>query len=432
MKKKITRIVGVAISLVLVCSLAIALAPAAPVNEVSADPGSGIWTKFPTPRSGALSDYLMTSTSNTQVGPGPVAQAIDGTLYVYWDVGEVDDLYKSTDNGRTWGRCSSSTDEMPSMTIVDIACSRQDANILYVASTANTIYRSNDAGATFSAISSLGSYLDNTDEQITSLDVGYDGSDHWIVVGTARALSADGEVYIKQDPYLGAWQPQDITDNRRVLDVACAPDFATTNPLVVAVTDNGAPGDIGPNRHTWVEYQWSGGAWSRVWEIRPEVAAGVEYPTDGNALSADIVFPGDFESPWPNPNVFIGISSANIFAGDVYNAVGTNVIDCQADGVYSATNVNSLAIAGTVGDAMLLAGTTDETNIYHSEDDGGTWADSKYDPSGTGLNAYVAVQDDYYDSGIGWAFVGGTEGAMSQTPNFGISWYQISLINTDL
>ena len=119
MKKEILKLAGAALAIVLVLSLVVALVPLAQATPVSA--GDAKWTKFPTPRQGALSNYLVVpvGAANQVVyaaGPGPVAKAIDGTLYAYWDVGEAAkgaNLYKSGDNGRSWTRCyfSGSSDD---------------------------------------------------------------------------------------------------------------------------------------------------------------------------------------------------------------------------------------------------------------------------------------------------------------------------------
>ena len=204
MKKKILSILGAGLALVMVLSLVVALAPANQVQEVQASPDAGAWSKFPTPRPGALSKYLLVGTSAAgaseyRAGPGPIAKAIDGTLYCYWDVQETDDLYKSADNGRTWSRCSTATDELGGTSgsfgtaIIDIACSPDDADLLYVADN-TTVYKSTDAGGTFTTVAALPSPV-GTACPISNLDAGFDGTAHWIVVGTANA--SGGEVYIK-------------------------------------------------------------------------------------------------------------------------------------------------------------------------------------------------------------------------------------------
>jgi len=443
MKKKISTILGVALAVVLVLTLGAAfVAPAAQAD-------AGAWTKFPTPRPGSLNDYLLTTTDNTTIanpvdpigspagGPGPLVKSpVDGALYAFWKVGEPSDVYKSTDNGRSWTRLGKGTGDpiQDADYIIDIACSREDADLVYALGSDNSVYRTDDGGGTWSTLSDITDttgYETLKGEWATCIDAGYDGSSHWVVVGT-KTVSAGalyGDVYIKQDPYLGPWMAQSLTANRSVIDVACAPDFAERNQLVIAVTDNGTTVDDGC---TLVTYQYGGGGWTHETEIKWNDSTTTTACTGGNITSADIAFPSDFTSTWSAaPDYFVGINTAYT-GGDVYHVIAGTVLDCDIDGSLSATNVRSIALVGETGDTKLLVGTADEADVYHSEDNGDTWYDSKYDPSGNYYNAYVEVADDYYDSGIGWAAVGGFEGALSQTKNYGVHWYQISLINTDI
>jgi len=94
MKKKIPSIVGLVLALTLALSLGAGFIPA---NTAEANPGVTKWEKFPTPRQGSLSDYILVPTtagvSKWAAGPGPLEKGLDGTLFAYWDVGAATNLY---------------------------------------------------------------------------------------------------------------------------------------------------------------------------------------------------------------------------------------------------------------------------------------------------------------------------------------------------
>lgn len=256
MKKKMYKTLGVALTVMLLASLTVGLA------ATPAAAGDGAWTKFPYPRPGALSGYTLvpvdtSDASKWAAGPALLERAIDGTLYAYWDVGETDDLYKSTDEGRSWSRCSSSTDDLPSATLVDITLSLEDSDTLYVATTTE-VYRSTNAGSTFTK---LGAISLASNEVISCLSVGFAGGTHWIVVGTDNTTTTttyNGEVYIKEDTFAGAWNAQNVnagfTGTYDVRDVAVSPNFATeADAQIVAVITNATT--------TYVAYQYGSAAW---------------------------------------------------------------------------------------------------------------------------------------------------------------------------
>jgi len=99
MKKKILRIFGVALTLVMVLSLAVALAPVASVNEVSASPGELKWDEITAPKISPDDDddYVLYPGSDV----GAIAIAPDG-LTMFAAGGDLTQIFKSTDSGYTW------------------------------------------------------------------------------------------------------------------------------------------------------------------------------------------------------------------------------------------------------------------------------------------------------------------------------------------
>ena len=433
MNKKISSILGVALVLALVLTLGAAFVPAnTPVAQ--ADPGVTKWEKFPTPRQGSLNDYLLVPTSsgvsNWAAGPGPLEKGLDGALYAYWDVGAATNLYKSTDMGRSWSRCSGSTssDVLYHKAIVAIAPAPDDPDLVYVTD-GTGVFKSSNGGSSFTEVAppTLSS------ETITCLSIASDGDNHWIIIGTALDSGYGGKVWVKQDPYLGPWQDQAMTSGFNVRAIAASPNFEEeTNPQIVAVTDNAT--------NTYVRYQWGGGAWTKKAELKCDPrSAQVSF---GNVTTADIGFPEDYDSTGSNTHLFVAIdgagSDADDAGGDIYEVYYTTAYDVDISGSDGGeVDVTSIALGGGSGDEKLIAGAANSRNVYYSTDSASTWTASKKDASGPATtNVYVEVADDFYESGICWAAVNGSsvgdQSALSQSDDFGKSWYQISLIDTEI
>jgi len=137
MKRKFSKILGVALALVMVVSMTVVFA--APVAA-----GEEELTAVDLPVVGVNGDWFITPTI---LSLGPIAKAIDGTLYLYMNntVAADDDLYKSEDDGRTWEATFYDAEVGLTAPIVDIACSPEDADVVYVA-TATNVYKTDDAG----------------------------------------------------------------------------------------------------------------------------------------------------------------------------------------------------------------------------------------------------------------------------------------------
>jgi photosystem II stability/assembly factor-like uncharacterized protein len=447
MKNKIYKILCVVLTLALLSSFVAGLATPAAAAD-------GAWTKFLYPRAGGLSGYVLTPFDTTRTppattwsaGPGPIQKAINGDLYAYWDVGEATNLYKSTDGARSWTRCDSATGPLHAIVgtpLVAIACSPQDAKTVYVTDD-TTVFKSADAGATFSSLMA-GPWASGT---ITCMDIGYNSGSHWIVVGTAS--STGGEVYLKSDVYGSAWAAQNVQVGQpaaggpyNVMAVACSPNFATeAKPQIVAVITG-----LSGTRHTYVTYQYGGGAWNAASSLNAELkynpAPGTPF---GVVRYAAIAFPADYNSTYGARDLFVAVDDAvgTSYGADVYHVSSNAASDLDIGGANTSTRVGSIALGGSSGNCKLLAGDFGTPTlkypaagaIWYSTDSGSTWLNTKKAPSGD-FPAYVVCASDYFDSGKAWVATGdklsvGEGSAISLTNDWGKSWSQISLINTDI
>jgi hypothetical protein len=421
MKKK-TKIFGLGLSLVMVLTLLSALVPAA----VMASPADNEWEEFDVPKEAKSGDWALAPTdvgSESSLKMGPIAKAIDGTLYCYvgpTTILEDTDytLFKSSDGGREWEYTGDVKD-----TIVDIACSPDEADVLYYATTTD-VYKSDDAADEFSKMISPTLASD----VITSLDCALLGDDYVTVIGTADG-SGNGYVYLFDEGGRTSanWSDQSV-GSYDVYGVAMSPNYSSDKQIVAVVTDG---------TQTKVTTRKGSGGWNSaigdaVLEQGDVSGANVEV-----TAQAAIEFPSDYDSDPDegNANLFVGItdnSSGSDTGGDVYGFIGIDGADksvCLDKGVN--LDITDIAVTGPFDDAIILAGTTDtdKDNVKRSDDGGGTWYNCKKEPSGDAGKVYLVMADDYEDTAMAWAANGGTNGGVSLQVK-DRHWNTIGLINT--
>ena len=350
---------------------------------------------------------------------------------------EPGELFKSTDDGRTWEATyySDATYGVVGGGIMAIAPSSIDADIVYVAD-ANYVYKTEDGGGTFAYVAQDSLEADTTlgegaigRESITCLAVGYVNDEPHVYVGSATwGASAYGDVhYIYDVAFGGDWTHLDIggtTDGVfDVYGIGCSPDFDSDALAVAIATDETA---------TWACSNYGA---STTWtNIEIEEADTTDIPANE---ASDPVFPSDFDYD-DAYEVFVGITDGT--GGDVYLVTDLRSYDLDITGAVANTeSIISLALVGEIGATMLLAGANDAADVWYSDDDGETWYNALgygKPPSGDGPT-YVLMADDFEtsDTPTAWAATSsGTnlEGAVSLTVDGGATFNQISLIDTDI
>ena len=455
MKRKIFKILGVAITLGIVLSLVFAGLPVnAAVEKINE------WYTFDYPVAGSAGDWFRQGTGSEAIDAiGPMAEAINGDLYAYVElgVGYTDHLFKSTDGGRTWAATGyEELDIVPDIEgdpptqgvqppgeIVDMVCSSIDEDILYVTD-GNYVYKTVDGGDTFDFVArdSLEEQIKGacgitiTNQPITCIDVGYDTDDNpFVFIGTAES----GTVYwIGEAGYPATWTDLQLScyggGGYDAYAVGCAPDWADSKETFVVVsngTDTHVISTIGVTC-----------SWTEVAELKEDCVTSF-----GTQLASRIGFPDDWEE---TETLFAGVTGDYLnFGGDVYlvtvtsppsDAIDLNVagISTGCVGVIDATNIISLDIFGDTEEASLIAGVygyvslpdfDEGTNVYCSEDGGWSWDVSAKDPTGE-EETYVLW---YGDSAL--AATSGYECAVSLCcgEEFPCEfWNQISLIATNI
>jgi len=386
--------------------------------SAAASPGEDEWDTFSYPSDGSASDWFRSD--NISDGPGPMAIAIDGTLYVYaTDDGE-EHLFVSDDDGRTWSK-TDYEDDVTGGAIVAIAPSSIDADVVYVAD-ANYVYKTDDAGDSFAAVAdaSLASAVITTSENITCLTVGYTADDEpYIFFGTSTESNAGHVYYLAEEAYGAAWDDLTI-GSYDVYGIGVSPDFASDS-LVAAVAAEATPSTIIATNDGVV------GDWTSLVLL-----------DDGSANftlaeASDPIFPADFDFD-DAYEFFVGVvGDAHVTStdGGVYRIYDETAFDLLDD---IDADIISLDLVGNIGSTLLIAGQNDVADVWYSTDDGDNWdsaASEGKNPSGTGPT-WVVMDEDFADTDTAWAAAEGAEGGVSLTADGGETFNQISMISTDL
>ncbi len=213
------------VGLLLLLSLLVSVSPLTPAV---AAPDEAKWFGVNIPTEGKAGNRVLASGSDV----AHLTIAIDGTLYAYVN-GLTYTLYKSTDEGRSWSYSSEVTDA-----IADIACSRLDADIIYITDGSH-VYKSDDAGASFSTVADTSLPTLDANESITCLDVGYDASDDpYVFIATADTDGGDfgGVYYLPEADSEAEWTDLQV-GSYDVYSIAGSPEFKGDSQIIAIATD---------------------------------------------------------------------------------------------------------------------------------------------------------------------------------------------------
>lgn len=399
---------GRLVLIVLVWLVAAVLSPVGSASAASGDEAK--WSGVNIPAEGQAGGWMLAQGSDIQ----HVTMAVDGTLYAYGK-GLSYTLLKSVDDGYSWsgvGQVQGS--------IADIAVAPNDASLVYYA-TSSSVYKSADAGNSFIQLPSNPGGAGSNNVEITSIDVTYFGS-YLVAVGTRDIDSGDyGGVYTLDEGTSFTWADSNV-GNYDVYDVALSPNFPGDRKLLAAVTDE---------TDTLVATRVADAAWgATVGNARLDRDnSGLPTPV-AVAVSADIVFPDDYDAVTGSHTLFVAIDTGG-GNGDVYRVSGTVAVDINVASTYGLSNIDisSLAVSGNTSAVHLLAGAADSAQVYFSSDGGLSWAKGTKPPTGQARSC-VVMAADFASSGLAYVATSGEDSAFSYTADGGTIWNQLSLIDT--
>ena len=361
-------------------------------SPLLADPDPVKWSRVNIPTEGKAEGWVLASASDVQ---NPT-MASNGTLYAYGK-GLSYTLYQSTDNGYSWSAIGKVKDN-----IVDIAIAPDD--VVYYA-TSSKIFKSVDGVKKFVALPIPGGAGVNNIE-ITSLDISR-LNNNIIVVGTRNTnnIQHNGGIYLLDEATF-TWTDTSL-GNYDVYGIALSPNYPADRQIIAIVSDE---------TDTFITSNFGGGWGKTIANAKIDNLVPV---------SASIAFPEDYE-PSIIVSYFVAIDSGGLNQGDVYRVENSLVSDLNIN-----VDVSGLAVSGGAPMANLIAGAADSAEVYLSNDGGRNWQRSTKPPTG-GSKAYVVMAPDFATSGRAYAATSGTESAFSCTTDGGITWNQLSLIDTTL
>jgi hypothetical protein len=418
MKNKILSILGV----VTVVTTLLAIVGVTPVSAATQ-----AWSSIAAPATSAGTTYV-----------GPMAKAVDGTLYTAsaWDDGDMDGdggifIYKSTDFGRTWTQTASQpsessangmkansnvfSDPLATQTnvITDIQCPGTDGNTVYVTD-GYDIFKSVNGGTTWAAEVNLNDNIagsTSSSKFIVSISIGtYNGTVEVFAAVTSFGAGTGGAYVLNETVSNNPWANLNVGTQRPlpfssldVTKVLVDPAFGTTQMVMAVISDY--TDNVTRVSTKYGVLQWDTTANDVVLQY------GVNGTPTGGApvlLTSDIYLPTDFSSTVTsnNMNLFVSTctmpgaateSGVNGFS-DVFQAyfgpaaiANTPAYDMDVAGANTAFNVTGMDGVGAFATAnIMVSGYTNTTSglpsakpmVFTTKNGGISWSAAAKNPTG--------------------------------------------------
>ena len=364
------------------------------------------WVPVNIPTEGVAGKWTLAAGSDIRC----LTMANDGTLYCYANPsGTTYTLFKSADAGRSWTTTGKVSDA-----IIDIAVSPQDSSSIYYA-TASRVYKSADAGATFTPLPSNPGGAGSGTVSVTSIDVVNTGSSNTVVVSTTDTHAAQyGGVYLLDESQNGSTWGNTNIGNYDVCRVAFSPNYNTDRQIIAVASDETNTLVISRvNNLNWSQTIGNG----RINALVP--------------ATSTIGFPDAYSGISNNAYFFIGIDTgAN--GGDVYKISSAPVpaasvakdLKIGSGNSLNAVDVGSLAVSGST----ILAGCARNSWVYFSNDSGTNWQQNNKPPTGQ-TDTCLLTAPDFANQHKIYAVTRGIESAFSYSGDGGLTWNQVRTID---
>jgi len=354
-------------------------------SPVLAEPDTVKWSNVNIPTQGKPGGWALASGSDVQ----HLTMASNGTLYAYGK-GLTHTLYQSTDGGYSWSAIGKVSDN-----IVDIAIAPD--NVVYYA-TSSQVFKSVDGVSKFATLPTPGGAGANHIE-ITSLDVSR-LNNNIIAVGTKGTDNTQyGGIYLLDEATF-TWTDTNLV-GYDAYTLAFSPNYPGDRQIIAVVSDE---------KDTFITTDFGGGWGATIANAKIDSVVPV---------SASIAFPEDYD-PSITSRYFVAIDSG-VNLGDVYRVENSVATDLNI-----GVDVSGLGASGGAARANLIAGAAASAEVYLSNDGGRNWQQSAKPPTGQSKTHIVMAQGGAY------AATSGAESALSHTTDGGITWNQLSMIDTAL
>ena len=363
MKKRITKIWGIGLVVVLLTSLLVVALPASAgtlsfTEKTGADIPSTTGKKLIT----AGYDIL------------DLAVAGDAeTMYAVTDNGTDGIFYKSTNGGSTWSTVDVSAGSAGSLTrISHVAVAPDDADIIAVAGDTTEVYLSTNGGSTFSLLNNASNQItDGSDVLATINDLaisGLDGSKRYIAVAGTDAT--DGCLfYFDYGSAAPVWNNAggakftgEVTVTAYYA-VAFSPNFPSDLTMVAVSANTGTGLALGAGLVRYHIASFNQSKWdSLVFDSYPKTIETNTVAGPYVVNAADISLDPEYLAGDDTTRIaFVGVAATDngTETGGIYR-----LKDVVLEELKAATAINSVAWDGT----NLVAGAYDSNNVYRCAD----------------------------------------------------------------
>jgi hypothetical protein len=383
---------------------------------VSAVDEAAIWSKVDLPASEKTGGWILAGATVIKC----MTQASDGTLYCYTKPASTPyTLFKSEDGGQTWSYTGGVKDA-----IVDIEVSLENTDVIFYATT-STVYKSVDGAKSFSSLPDFPGGAGCGNIYITAIDAIYTSGRYLLVVATADTDTGEyGGVYLydetDSDPFTD-WEDTDI-GSCDVYDVVFSPQPVVGQyHLAAAVNDEAI---------STVSIRIGDTAWGSLigdTVLPPDTLSG-----------AKIAFPDNYGKSQQDFILFAGLNTG-MDTGDAYIIYGgvspaaSSFVDMNAGrpSGWDNVDINSIAVTGDSRSATVIVGAADTSMVYFSIDGGARWSKSKKPPTGLS-NTGIVFSSNYLTSARIFTITDGTECGFSVSTDYGLTWDQVSLLDTQI
>ena len=414
--KKLTKIWGIGLALVLAASLLFGAVPAS-AGDLS-------WGTESVP---STTDYVITASTAYNVADFSVAD--DGTIYMVTG-GSDNACFKSTNGGVTWSKLPK--DFLVPLTKVAVA--PDDSSIVAVGENTGTpnFWVSTDGGSSFGDLGNAAETGVDTlaSTGLSDLVISYaDGSKHYIGVAgisSGNDTSKAGVFYFD----LGAAAPK---WNATILDggfkngqdasyaVAFSPNVASDKVMVAVSSNTSASGNVYFQIYSLSTKVWNGEAAFSGYPVNIQNNSTDIESSDGGAIALAPDYLGSDDSL---RIAFVGIQTGTTAEAGIYRLKDTSVKDFF-DG--SGYEIYSIAFDGT----NLIAGNAINNKVYRSDDplasspSFSTTSEQKR-PGKSGVTSTIVA----WNGADVVAGTSGTGSAFSVSKDNGKSFNDISFIDT--